>query len=158
MLSVPLMDIHANRSASFVHQTQWLPSSCSLRMQMDGNNCIFDMRGPRKWRRIKSNLRWRLFLEQTNKGEKRRWCWKCHPTSPLRQHQWEFLSFSFLLLKWIFCFLVNLISSLWLLCLQIDLEPVGRVYVIIDLAGSSSEGKTDLFRGKCDGITWTERY
>uniref|UniRef100_H2RKX0 Protein kinase C n=1 Tax=Takifugu rubripes TaxID=31033 RepID=H2RKX0_TAKRU len=26
----------------------------------------------------------------------------------------------------------------------IDLEPVGRVYVIIDLAGSSSEGKTDL--------------
>lgn len=25
--------------------------------------------------------------------------------------------------------------------LQIDLEPVGKVYVIIDLAGSSSEGK-----------------
>lgn len=25
--------------------------------------------------------------------------------------------------------------------LQIDLEPVGKVHVIIDLAGSSSEGK-----------------
>lgn len=25
--------------------------------------------------------------------------------------------------------------------LQIDLEPVGKVYVVIDLAGSSSEGK-----------------
>lgn len=46
--------------------------------------------------------------------------------------------------------------------LQIDLEPVGKVHVIIDLAGSSSEGKKivqfDLWHSKCDDITWTKRY
>lgn len=40
-------------------------------------------------------------------------------------------------------FFMMLFSDWFLLvsCLQIDLEPEGKVYVIIDLSGSSSEGK-----------------
>ena len=40
-------------------------------------------------------------------------------------------------------FLTDLLSvSLFLCLLQIDLEPEGKVYVVIDLSGSSTEGKT----------------
>lgn len=35
-----------------------------------------------------------------------------------------------------------LIINICFFQLQIDLEPEGRVYVIIDLSGSSGEGKT----------------
>lgn len=43
-------------------------------------------------------------------------------------------------------FCAEMLSSDWFLfcvsSLQIDLEPEGKVYVIIDLSGSSSEGET----------------
>lgn len=39
-------------------------------------------------------------------------------------------------------FLTDLLSVSLPLSLQIDLEPEGKVYVVIDLSGSSTEGKT----------------
>lgn len=129
------------------------------------------MLSPRKWRRIRSNKRGFLFLEQTNKqtlerkGERVK-----NITQPhlFGSHLSLFLckinenlslfcnfkldNFTFLLTS---CYLVPL-------GLQIDLEPVGKVHVIIDLVGSSSEGKKivqfDLWHSKCDDITWTKRY
>lgn len=49
------------------------------------------------------------------------------------------------------CLIICLFECSFFYYSQIDLEPEGKVYVIIDLSGSSSEGNVNL-----GNIAWTD--